>query len=151
MIIVADTNVILRWVQPSHPMHPLASDSTELLRKRGHELCVFPQCLYEFWVVATRPVKDHGLGLEMPNVVIELNRILALFTLLTDISAVFPEWIHLVCTHNVKGKPAHDARIAAAMNVHAVTHLLTFNDRDFTRYPTITVLTPAGVLAGAHP
>ena len=47
----------------------------------------------------------------------------------------------------VIGKNAHDARLVAAMRVHGVTHLLTFNDQDFARYTGITVLTPAAVFA----
>ena len=35
------------------------------------------------------------------------------------------------------------------MLVHGVTHILTFNDKDFRRYPQITVLTPADVVSSA--
>ena len=44
--------------------------------------------------------------------------------------------------HAVSGVQVHDARLVAAMHVHAVTHLLTLNDRDFTRYPDITAVNP---------
>lgn len=151
MNLIADSNILLRLAQPEHPLHAEARESTKLLRHQGHEFCIFPQSLDEFWAVATRPKDKNGLGLEMPEVAVELNRILAAFDLLADPSAVFPQWVHLVRAHNVKGKPAHDARIVAAMTVHAVDHLLTFNRQDFLRYPNITVLTPAGVLAGSHP
>ncbi|MEK7832647.1 MAG: hypothetical protein AAB401_16260 [Acidobacteriota bacterium] len=40
------------------------------------------------------------------------------------------------------GKPAHDARIVAAMKVHGIAHLLTFNVGDFKRFPNITVVSP---------
>jgi hypothetical protein len=40
------------------------------------------------------------------------------------------------------GKNAHDARLVAAMRVHGLTHLLTFNAQDFRRYPGINVVTP---------
>lgn len=33
-----------------------------------------------------------------------------------------------------------------AMRVHGLTHLLTFNGTDFTRYPGITVLDPSAVV-----
>jgi predicted nucleic acid-binding protein len=151
MLILADTNILLRSVEPEHRMHAAACDSAELLRRRGHSLCIFPQCVYEFWVVATRPKKDSGLGMEPAEAVRQLNGVLAVFDLLADTSAVFPECVRLVGTHSVRGKPAHDARLVAAMTVHAVTHLLTFNDADFRRYPGITTLTPAGVMAGSHP
>jgi hypothetical protein len=46
----------------------------------------------------------------------------------------------------VVGKNGHDARLVAAMMVHGLTHLLTFNVQDFRRYPGITAVTPADVL-----
>jgi len=46
-------------------------------------------------------------------------------------------------THN---QTTHDARIVAAMVVHGITQLLTFNAADFNRFSDIVVLTPAGVL-----
>ena len=49
---------------------------------------------------------------------------------------------------SVKGKQAHDARLAAAMLRHSVTHLLTYNTSDFQRYPEITALSPVSVLDG---
>jgi hypothetical protein len=48
----------------------------------------------------------------------------------------------------VSGKKAHDARLVAAMLAHGLSRLLTFNVSDFARYPGITVLEPAQVLAG---
>jgi hypothetical protein len=37
---------------------------------------------------------------------------------------------------------AHDARLVAAMIVHGVTHLLTFNGADFARYSGIRITDP---------
>jgi len=37
---------------------------------------------------------------------------------------------------------AHDARLVAAMNVRGVSHILTFNGADFSRYTNITVIDP---------
>ena len=45
------------------------------------------------------------------------------------------------------GKNAHDARFVAAMSVHGLSHLLTFNSQDFRQYPAITAVAPADVLA----
>jgi predicted nucleic acid-binding protein len=50
-----------------------------------------------------------------------------------------------VLQYQVSGKQAHDARIVAAMNVHKLTHLLTFNTADFKRYDGITVVNPSSV------
>jgi hypothetical protein len=47
-----------------------------------------------------------------------------------------------VLAHAVSGAQVHDARLVAAMHVHGLTHLLTLNVPDFTRYPGITIVHP---------
>jgi predicted nucleic acid-binding protein len=50
-------------------------------------------------------------------------------------------------THEASGKASHDARLVAAMKVHGITHVLTFNVDDFKRYE-ISVLHPAALIGG---
>ena len=52
----------------------------------------------------------------------------------------------LVASTPVLGKNAHDARLVAAMTVHGLAHLLTFNAQDFGQYSGMTAVTPADVL-----
>jgi predicted nucleic acid-binding protein len=98
-------------------------------------------------VVCTRPIAVNGLGKNMNESAAELTHLKGLFTLLDDTPALFPTWEKLVTTNNILGKNAHDARLVAAMLVHNITHLLTFNDSDFRRFSGITVLTPGVVLS----
>jgi predicted nucleic acid-binding protein len=102
--------------------------------------------LYEFWAVATRPIASNGLGLAVTEAEAEISRLERLYPLFQDSPAIYPEWRRLVALHQVMGKNAHDARLVAAMAVHGITHLLTFNSGDFTRYPGIVVLEPALLL-----
>jgi predicted nucleic acid-binding protein len=69
-----------------------------------------------------------------------------LFRLLRDERAIYAIWEQLVSSLSVQGKQAHDARLAASMQRHSITHILTFNAADFARYPHISVLTPGEVL-----
>jgi predicted nucleic acid-binding protein len=64
MRVLLDTNVLCRLAQTAHPLHPVAEDCIAKLRNEGHELCIVPQVLYEYWVVVTRPVSDNGLGMQ---------------------------------------------------------------------------------------
>jgi predicted nucleic acid-binding protein len=107
--------------------------------------------LYEFWVVATRPVAQNGLGLSASQAQAELTRLRGFCTLLDDTPAILPQWERLVAQHQVLGKNAHDARLVAAMLVHGVPRLLTFNAADFQRFSGITVMTPQQLLAPAPP
>ncbi len=53
--------------------------------------------------------------------------------------------------YQVSGKNAHDARLVAAMMVHGISRILTFNVGDFMRYAGIAVLDPQQVLASRPP
>jgi predicted nucleic acid-binding protein len=68
-----------------------------------------------------------------------------LFTLLPE-APLQSEWERLVTTYRVSGKNSHDARLVAAMMVHGIGSVLTFNVQDFTRYASITVLDPSLVV-----
>jgi predicted nucleic acid-binding protein len=57
--------------------------------------------------------------------------------LLPDSLAVHEEWRRLLVTHSVSGVQVHDARLVAAMRVHGVKRILTFNDKDFSRYTDV--------------
>ena len=68
-----------------------------------------------------------------------------LFDLLPELP-LQDEWERLVAHYHVSGKNAHDARLVAAMVVHGVDGILTFNAQDFVRYTEIRVLDAAKVV-----
>jgi len=139
---LVDTNVLLRGAQASHPMYGVVSNAVEILRTRHDDVYVIGQNLVEFWAVATRPIANNGLGVSISEAEQELIRLKLLFGILPDTPEVFDHWEKLVVEHQVIGKQAHDTRLVAAMLVHHLTHLLTFNDRDFKRFTEVTVRNP---------
>ena len=147
MRILLDTNILLRQAEPRHPHHQASAEATEALRRRGEELVIVPQVLYEFWSVATRPVAQNGLGMTAGDAHTELVAIQRLFRLLRDERAIYGLWEQIVSTVGVHGKQAHDARLSAAMQRHSITHVLTFNVGDFARYPRIVAISPLDVHA----
>ena len=66
----------------------------------------------------------------------------AAFRLLPDSPAVHIEWRKLLRDYRVSGGQVHDARLVAAMHVHGVKRILTFNTRDFERYTDIEAIHP---------
>jgi predicted nucleic acid-binding protein len=99
----------------------------------------------EFWAVATRPSSENGLGMTVEMAAGELAAFQRLFSLMPETASIFQEWERLVTTHQVSGKNTHDAHLVAAMNVHGITRVLTFNGQDFTRYSNILAVNPADV------
>lgn len=147
MNILVDTNILVRAAEAGHAMHRLAVDSVGEVRRRGEILCLVPQTIYEFWVVCSRPSAQNGLGMSSTETHAELSRFKPLFTLLEDTPAILPQWEQLVVQHQIQGKSAHDAHLVAAMMVHGLSRILTFNVGDFKRYQTLTVLEPQQVVA----
>ena len=138
-----DTSTLLRTLQVRHPQYEAAVQALETLPGRGRELHIVPQNLVELWVVATRPVPQNGLGLSTTEAAAELMRLKRMFPLLPDTPAIFSVWESLVIQYRVSGKPAHDARLVAAIQVHGLTAILTFDRTGFSRYAGIEVVHPA--------
>jgi len=147
MSILLDTNILLRGIQAAHEHHEPAKKAVKLLLDRGERVCLVPQNLYEFWSAITRPADQNGLDISVTTAAALIAEFKQLFTVLDDTPAVRPEWERLVIVHRVIGRTAHDARLVAAMLVHGLTHILTFNTGDFKRFPGITVLDPTVVAA----
>jgi hypothetical protein len=55
---------------------------------------------------------------------------------------IYRQWQILVLQYQVLGKAAHDARLVAAMRVHGIENILTYNGADFRRYEGIRILKP---------
>jgi len=67
------------------------------------------------------------------------------FLRLTDNGTVYEEWRRLVVQHRISGVQVHDARLAASMYAHNLTHILTFNTADFAPFDGITAVHPDSV------
>ena len=137
-----DTNVLLRGLDRNHPQCRVVRRAIIALRRQEKQLCLAPQNLIEFWAVATRPVDANGLGMSIEWSAAQLAKMKHFFVILPDTAEALPEWERLVIQHRVSGKKTHDARLVAAMNVHGVSHILTFNGADFSRYSGIRVIEP---------
>lgn len=144
MAILLDTNVLLRLVQKRHSHFALATRATNTLDARNETMLMAHQSIVEFWSVATRPFSANGLGLTIEDAEIELDGLKKLFRVLPELP-VHEEWQRIVVRYRISGKSVHDARLVAAMIVHGIGEILTFNMQDFARYSEISVLDPTNV------
>jgi len=124
----------LRFIFRTDPQYPVVRTAIRKLRTEKHTLYISSQNCIEFWNVATRPTAKNSFGLTPTDTKRMVQRIERLFPLLPDIPAAYPEWRRLVVTYTVSGVQVHDARLIASMKANGVTHILTFNTSDFTRY-----------------
>lgn len=142
---LADTNLLLRAIQnQDQTLRALARDAIKKLYRRGDSVCICPQNLVELWSVSTRPLNVNGLGLQIPETQKNIARCEAFFKVLPETPEIFEEWKRLVAKHQVSGLQVHDARLVAAMNVHRIASIVTFDTGDFQRY-AVEVLHPANL------
>ena len=140
------TNILIRGVHRKAAKHREALRALRILRGQGHRICIVPQNLYEFWAVATRLLESNGLGLTPAQSDRITSRFENLCLVLRDPPELYDEWRRLVLANNVLGKKSHDARLVAAMRLHGIQHILTFNYADFARYPDIAAIEPHTVV-----
>ena len=143
--ILTDTNIWLRVADPGATQHGIAVRAVTRLLSEGHELCLCPQNLIEFWAVATRPTAANGFGWTPEEVSAEIAGLEARFALLPDTPEIFTIWKGLVQSSPIRGKRTHDARLAAVYLAHRAHALLTFNADDFAAFSALRLLDPPTV------
>lgn len=144
---LVDTNILLRITRRSDPQHKTVDRALARLVGQGTTLYYTHQNIAELWNAMTRPVERNGLGLSVVETEREVRAIETGMSLLPDNEAVYHEWRRIVVKHSVSGVQVHDARLAAAMYVHDVRHILTLNVADFSRFDGLTALHPDSIKA----
>jgi predicted nucleic acid-binding protein len=59
---------------------------------------------------------------------------------LPEPAGLYERWRELVLSHRVPGVQVHDAKLVAAMNLHGIQQILTFNGLDSSRYGDVVAL-----------
>ncbi|MGC4006809.1 MAG: type II toxin-antitoxin system VapC family toxin [Pirellulales bacterium] len=143
--ILLDTNALLRASLKSHESYAPTDAAIAALKSTGNELCLCPQVLYEFWGVCTRPSNKNGIGMSAPDTHALIETFIdSYFTFYDDEPGILAVWKRLA-SYDVKGKPAHDAPLDAAMVHHRIDAILTFNTADFSRYREIRTIDPLSI------
>jgi predicted nucleic acid-binding protein len=142
---LVDTNILLRIARRSDPNHSAVDSALSNLAIQGAILYYTHQNIAELWNTMTRPPERNGFGLTVQDADREVALIESGMELLPDSTAVYREWRRLVVQCSVSGVQVHDARLAAAMLAHGISHILTLNESDFSRFPGIIAVLPASV------
>jgi predicted nucleic acid-binding protein len=144
---LVDTNILLRVASRSGGEHPVVDRALAHLAEQGTILHYTLQNMAEFWNVMTRPKARNGFGFSLIDAEREIRAIESGMSLLPDNVAVYAQWRNIIVQYGVSGVQVHDARLAASMYVHRVTHILTLNVTDFSRFTGLTALHPQSVTA----
>jgi predicted nucleic acid-binding protein len=142
---LVDTNVLLRIPKRSDPNHLAVDSAISKLIIQGTTLYYTHQNIAELWNTMTRPPSRNGFGLTVQDADREVALIESGMELLPDNAAVYREWRRIVVQYGVSGVQVHDARLVAAMYTHGISHILTLNGSDFSRFSGLTAVHPATV------
>jgi toxin-antitoxin system PIN domain toxin len=141
-VIAVDTNILVYAHREDSQWHDVAyARVAELAQDRAPWAIPWP-CLHEFLAITTHPriyapptplaaaLDQVQAWLESPSVV-----------LLSEPDGYWTELRATVEAGRIGGPLVHDARVAALCSVHGVKQLWTA-DRDFGRFPGVTVVNP---------
>jgi predicted nucleic acid-binding protein len=143
MPILLDTGILLRVLHRDDPRHQDVRAAVKRLQAGGEQLVTTLQNISEFWNVCTRPSSARGgLGLTLDQAEKRLRLLERLTVILSEPANLYATWRSIVVTHRVLGVQVHDAKLVAAMQLHNIKQILTLNPVDFTRYSTVSTITP---------
>jgi predicted nucleic acid-binding protein len=140
-----DTNILLRLTRPQDPNYTLVRSALRNLSARGARLYFALQNIAEFWNVCTRPTDRNGFGLSPEETCALVESIERTMSLLPENETVYAAWRSLVRDLRISGVQVHDARLAALMQVHGLTQILTLNSADFVRFQAVSAIHPSKV------
>jgi len=129
-------------VKPDHDDYPVILSAIEGILRGDGRLCYTSQNVAEFWNACTRPVERNSHGISPKETDRRARFFEERLRLLPDSLATHQAWRRLLVTYDISGVQVHDARLVAAMQVHGVNRILTFNDKDFARYIEIEAVNP---------
>jgi hypothetical protein len=141
-VIALDTNLLVYAHRQDSPWHAQALAAVTGLAESPAAWAIPWPCLHEVLAIVTHPriydpptpvaeaVDQIDAWLESPSLV-----------LLAEAPGAWPRLRELVLGGRVTGGLVHDARVAALCLHHGVSELWTA-DRDFARFPALTVRNP---------
>lgn len=133
-MILLDTNVLVHSKLANSVHYQAVTQRLTELYLRNEDLVICPQVVYEFYVVATRPLKSNGLGLTCVDALQEIDNLQQTYTLIEEPSNLLSDWMGLLHKYQTLGKSAHDTRLVAFMQGHGITRIYTLNPADLNRY-----------------
>ena len=141
-MIAVDTNILVYSHRSEAPFNEAAHHCLTLLSEgRGAWAIPWP-CIHEFLAVVTNP-RAFRPPSTLDDALKQVNAWLASpsLVLLAETTDYWSILSATVAAGRISGPRIHDARIAALCQLHGVRELWTA-DRDFTRFPGLTVFNP---------
>jgi len=129
-----DTNILLTATDEGRAGHEQALSVINGWPAQGTALYTSGQVIREYLGVATRPSRQNGLGLTVPEALDNARAFRSRMLLLAEDAKVADRLAELLEETKTTGKQVHDANLVATMLVHGVGTIVTLNTGDFARF-----------------
>lgn len=134
-----DTNILLRALHNTIPLHLQARTLVEQTWEQDVELWISRQVIREYLTQVSRP-GFFAQALPIEQILAHMQTIQSLFRIADETAATTAQLLHLLRVYPSGGKQVHDANIVATMQVYHIPTLLTLNIDDFKRFAPIIKL-----------
>jgi len=138
--LLVDTNVLLESTDEGRRHHALALGLFRGAADAGVDLFVGTQVIREYLVVATRPVKNNGLGMATVDALDNVGQFLKRAGLVAETLRAGETFVDWAGRYEVRGKKLHDLQILATASSAGMDALVTANKKDFQDIPAIQVM-----------
>ncbi len=137
-----DTNILVYAEIRSSPYHQVARKALSDLAEGAVPWAIPWPCVYEFLRSVTHPRVYHP-PIPLKAVLKDLRRIFAspMLVLLQETPNHAEVMMSVIEEAGISGNLIHDAHIAALCIEHGISELIT-GDRDFSRFPSLSVINP---------
>jgi toxin-antitoxin system PIN domain toxin len=141
-LIAVDTNILVYAHRAESPFFDLAAAKLAKLAEGKAPWAIPWPCVHEFLAVVTRP-RVFDPPTPLPSALDQVDAWLESpsLTLLGETEEHWPVLRTLLASARLSGLQIHDARITAICRQHGVRELWSA-DRDFSRFPDLTVINP---------
>lgn len=142
-MIAVDTNILVYSHREDSIFYETAINAIKKLAESGKEWAIPWPCIYEFLAIVTHPnIYVPPTPLEDAILQVEMWLKCPTMSLIGETeNADWQDLKRVLETSRVVGPQMHDARIASICLIHGVEELWTA-DRDFSRFPALTVRNP---------
>jgi len=141
-VIAVDTNLLVYAHRPEMPFHERARHVLADAVAAPEPVCVPWPCAHEFLAVVSNP-RIFGDPTPMPLALDAIRRLLESLSggFLAEGEGYLDAFERIARPALLQGAIVHDARVAALCTFHGV-RVLWSADRDFSRFPQLTVINP---------
>lgn len=141
-MIALDTNILVYAHRADSPFHRAAATSVRALAEGRTAWAIAWPCVHEFYSIVThasiyRPPTPPAQALDQIDAWLESPTLV----LLGETAGYWSVLRTILASGAIAGPRVHDARIAAICRQHGVRELWSA-DRDFSRFPQLTVRNP---------